>query len=131
MTTHTRGFTVIELLFIIIILGAASVLFFIQKNNIEVAARDTVRKTAINSIYYSLEEVFYKEKGYYPMTVDSTILPSVDPELFKDPAGVVIGQSDSQYRYEPVNCLNDQCAAYTLRSTLQNEDDFVKTSRNN
>lgn len=131
MNTPRRGFTVIELLFIVVILGTASVLFFLQKNSLEVASRDEVRKTSINAMYYGLEEVFYKTNGYYPRTIDEKILPSVDPALFSDPEGVKIGESNSEYRYETANCEGDRCKSYTLRTTLENEADFVKNSRNN
>ncbi len=130
MNTTQRGFTIIELLFIIVILGVASVLFFVQKNNVEVAGRDEIRKTSINAMYYSLEEVYFKANNFYPRTIDEKTLPSVDPALFKDPQGVKITESKSDYRYEPSNCDGDKCKSYTLRTTLQNEDDFVKTSRN-
>lgn len=130
MNTRRSGFTIIELFFIILLVGAASVLFFLQKNNLEVANRDEVRKTSINAMYYSLEEVFYKTNGYYPQTIDEKVLPSVEPELFTDPEGVKIGESDSEYRYETANCENDHCKSYTLRTTLENEADFVKKSRN-
>ena len=130
-TRKTHGFTVIELIFIVALLGAASILFFIQKNNLEVAGRDETRKTAINAMYYSIEEVYFKTNRYYPRTLDSTVIPSVDPSLFKDPNGVKIGESNSNYRYEPYNCNNDQCKSYTLRTTLENEADYVKTNRSN
>jgi type II secretory pathway pseudopilin PulG len=130
MNTLRRGFTVIELLFIIILIGAASVLFFMQKNNLEVASRDEVRKTSINAMYYGLEEVYYKANGFYPRTIDEKVLPSVDPVLFSDPEGVKIGESNSEYRYETAHCDGDQCKSYTLRTTLENEADFVKNSRN-
>ena len=130
MNTSRHGFTVIELLFIIVILGTASVLFFMQKNNLEVAGRDEVRKTSINAMYYGREEVFFKANSYYPRSIDEKVLPSVDPDLFFDPAGVKIGESNSQYRYETANCNGDQCKSYTLRTTLENEADFIKNSRN-
>ncbi|MEP7204870.1 MAG: type II secretion system protein [Candidatus Saccharibacteria bacterium] len=130
MTKHTSGFTVIELLVIIFILGTASILFFIQKGNLEIASRDQQRKTSINAMYYSLEEVFYKTNKYYPMTIDKTDLPSVDPALFIDPNGIKLGEPLSSYRYEPTNCADNKCASYILRATLENEADFVKTSQN-
>jgi prepilin-type N-terminal cleavage/methylation domain-containing protein len=126
---YTRGFTVIELLVVVVLLMAASMLFFIQKNNVEVAAKDETRKTAINAMYYSLEEVYFKENNTYPRTINSDVLPSVDPELFKDPSGVKIGEADSDYSYEGSNCDGDNCKSYTLRTTLQNEDDFIKENR--
>ena len=125
----SRGFTVLEILFVIVIIGFASVIFFVQKNNVEVAARDTERKTSINAMYYSLEEVYFKENNHYPRTIDETVLPSVDPELFKDPQGVKIGEASSDYRYEPTDCENDACAGYSLRTILENEADNVKTER--
>lgn len=126
-TTH-RGFTIIELLFIVVVIGTASVLFFVQKNNLEVATRDERRKISINAMYYSLEEVFYKTNGYYPRTIDEKVLPSMDPDLFTDPQGVKIGEANSNYRYESRNCEADQCKSYTLRTTLENEADYIKDS---
>lgn len=127
----TRGFTVIELLIVATLFAVASVVFFVQKNNFEVAARDEDRKTSINALYYGLEEVYFKANNTYPRTISSEALPSVDPEQFKDPSGVKIGESDSDFRYESFDCSGDSCKSYTLRTTLENEDDFVKESRNN
>lgn len=127
----SRGFTVIELVIVISVLIVASVLFFVQRNHVEVAARDQTRKTAINALYYSLEEVYFKQHQSYPRTIDSKTLRSVDPELFKDTSGVKIGESDSEYRYEGLNCTDDACRSYTLRTVLENEDDYIKKSRNN
>jgi type II secretory pathway pseudopilin PulG len=131
MKTTTRGFTIIELLFIIVLLVAASVLFFVQKNNLEVASKDDTRKTAINAMYYSIEAVYFQTNGYYPRSISEAILSSVEPSLFKDPNGVKIGESNSEYRYEAYNCTDDKCKNYTLRTTLQNEDDYVKKNRSN
>ena len=130
-TSTSKGFTIIELLFIIVLLGVASVLFFIQKNNIEIASRDEIRKTSINAMYYSIEEVYFKANTYYPQTINEATLPSVDPSLFKDPSGLKIGESDSNFRYEPYNCTDNRCKNYTLRTTLENEDDYVKQNRSN
>lgn len=137
---HQSGFTVIELLFVVLLVGVASVIFFVQKNNIEVTARDTQRKTAINAMHLSLEEVYFKNHGSYPRTLDAATLPSVDEALFTDPNGIKLGQTtvtvndkqyavESNYRYEATNCTEDSCKSYTLRTTLENEDDFVKKNR--
>ncbi|MFZ1250146.1 MAG: type II secretion system protein [Candidatus Microsaccharimonas sp.] len=124
----SRGFTVIELLIVITFFAVASVIFFVQKNHVEVAARDDARKTAINAMYYSLEEVYFKQNQSYPRTINSENLPSVDPELFKDPNNVKINESTSDYRYEGLNCTDSSCKQYTLRANLEAEDDFVKNS---
>ena len=126
----SRGFTVIEIIIVAAVFLVGSEVFFIQKNQVEVAARDEARKTSINAIYYSLEEVYFKSNQSYPRTITAENLPSVDPSLLKDPNGIKIGESNSDFRYEPVNCTDDACKGYTLRTSLQNEDDFVKTNRN-
>jgi prepilin-type N-terminal cleavage/methylation domain-containing protein len=137
-----RGFTVIELLVVIAFLIFAGVLFVVQKNNLEVAARDDKRKTAINAMYYGLEESFYKQNGYYPMAINEKNLTTVDVALFTDPNEIKLGQTtkkvddedisvQSDYRYEPTNCASDKCKSYTLRADLEGEADYVKKSRNN
>jgi Tfp pilus assembly protein PilE len=128
MKTRSRGFTVIELLFVVAFLGTIAILFFVQRNNVEIAAHDTQRKTAINAMYYSLEEVFYAKNSYYPLSINSEVLPSVDPDLFTDPNGVAINDSTSNYRYQGTNCTDNKCKSYTLRAILENEADYVKTS---
>lgn len=125
----THGFTVIELLIVVTLFAVASVVFFTQRNQVEVAARDDTRKTSINALYYSLEEVYFKENNAYPRSLNEETLPSVDPALFKDPSGIKIGESTSDYRYEPLDCADDACNGYTLRASLEEEADYVKTNR--
>ncbi len=152
--SHRRnhGFTVIELVFIILLLSAASLLFFFQKSNLETANSDERRKIAVNAIYYNLEEVFYTKNGYYPNEINEKNLTAMDPGLLTDTNGVKIDEefdtssldeetkqglttSDkrlSEYRYEPTNCDNTgKCKSYTLRVTLVNEGEYVKKSRHN
>jgi type II secretory pathway pseudopilin PulG len=131
MTKNSRGFTVIELLFVAVLVGLASILFFVQKHNLGVIAQDDTKKTAINAMYYGLEEVFYPANKYYPQSIGSDNLKSVDPTLFTDPNGIKINTADSAYTYSPTNCTDGKCKSYTLKATLENEDDFIKTSKNN
>lgn len=124
------GFTVVELIFIIVLVGIASIVFFIQKNNITVVAKDNSEKTAINAMYYGLENVFYPANKYYPQTISSDNLKSVDPSLFTDPNGKKLGDIGSAFTYSPTNCNDNQCKSYTLKANLTNEADYIKTSRN-
>lgn len=125
----SRGFTVIELVIVITLFAVASVVFFVQKNHVETAGRDEARKTSINAMYYALEEVYFKENKAYPQTINSDVLTTIDPELFKDTKDVKIGESTSEFRYEPTNCSDNSCKSYTLRTTLENEDDYIKKNR--
>lgn len=91
-SVRQAGFTVIELFVVAAVLIAAGVLIFVQMNNLKVANQDSQRKTAINAMYYALEEVYYKKHQSYPATLTSATLPSVDPLLFTDPDGFTLGK---------------------------------------
>jgi type II secretory pathway pseudopilin PulG len=131
MKKSNSGFTIIEILFVAALLIVASIIFFVQKNDLSILIRDNKSKTAINSMYYGLEEVFYPANKYYPQTINSDNLKSVDPDLFTDNNGVKLGETGSLYTYEPTNCVDQKCKSYSLKTSLENEADFIKTSRNN
>jgi Tfp pilus assembly protein PilE len=131
MIKHSEGFTVIEILFAVILISLASILFFTQKNDLQILNRDNTKKTAINAMYYNLEEVFYPANKFYPQTINSDNLKAVDPALFTDMNGVKIGDAGSIYTYSPTNCVDNKCKSYTLKSILENEADYVKNNRNN
>lgn len=124
------GFTVVEIIAVILFLGLVAVLLLMQKGNLQASQRDHTRKTAINAMYYSLEEVFYEKNGYYPAKIDSKTLRSMDPELFTDPKEVKMNEEGSSYRYEGLNCENEKCKAYKLTATLEKEAAYEKTNRN-
>ncbi|MBR2589049.1 type II secretion system protein [Candidatus Saccharibacteria bacterium] len=127
---NKSGFTLIELIIVIAFASLALVLFFVQKINIDAMDRDDHRKIAINAMYYGLEEGFYAENGYYPETISEENLTVIDPNLFTDPSGVILGESGCSYLYEAANCEDGKCKEYTLRATLEKEEDYVKKNRN-
>ncbi len=90
--SRQSGFTVIELVLVTVVLIVAGVLIYLQMNNLAITNQDSQRKTAINAMYYALEEVYYKKHQSYPSSLTSATLPSVDPELFKDPDGFTLGK---------------------------------------
>jgi len=124
-----RGFTVLELLAVIVLLLVIGSVFWTQKSNIETATRDDKRKITINAMYYSLEEVYYPANKAYPKTLSTSTLPSVDKKLFNDPNGIEINKANSDYSYEGKNCSNDSCKSYILYAHLENEADYEKHSR--
>jgi type II secretory pathway pseudopilin PulG len=127
---RTAGFTVIELVVVILFLALVTTVLFIQKNNLAATQRDSQRKTAINAMYYNLEEVFFEQNGYYPSKIDSKTLRAMDPNLFTDPDNIKMDDTGSSYRYEGTNCDNTACKSYTLRADLEKEADYIKTNRN-
>ena len=127
-----KGFTVVELLIVIALLGVGSWVYFTEKSRVDSVQRDAARKIAINAMYYNLEEVFFEKNGYYPSLIDSKTLRAMDPNLFVDPRGNKIGTAESDYRYTGKECgVDNTCDGYELRADLEREDDYIKTNRNN
>ena len=91
-TSQESGFTVIELVVVVVVFLFVGALVFLQINNLKIANQNDQRKTAINAMYYALEEVYYKQHTSYPSTLTSATLPSVDSTLFTDPDGFTLGK---------------------------------------
>lgn len=125
-----RGFTVVELIIVAVFASLLLALFFIQKSNLDAFKRDEQRKTAINAMYYALEESYYKDHGYYPETISEDNIKVIDPALWTDPNGFNLGDPSSAYSYEPANCTEGHCKAYILKSNLEKEDTYIKYNRN-
>ena len=124
-----NGFTVIELLVVIAFLIAVAVLGFFQLSKIRNESDNTKKRTAINAMYYSLEEGFYAKNGYYPEKIEDKTLLTMDTALLNDPNNKKIGDKASANRYEAANCSNGKCKSYKLRAVLAGEDDYIKESR--
>ena len=86
-----NGFTVIELLVVIAFLIAVAVLGFFQLSKIRNESDNTKKRTAINAMYYSLEEGFYAKNGYYPEKIEDKTLLTMDTALLNDPNNKKIG----------------------------------------
>lgn len=125
----SRGFSVVELMVAIVFLGVVGTVIYEQQGALRSIHRDQSRKVAMNEIYYNLEEVVKPKLGGYPRLLTAAQLTAMDKRYLKDPAGVLVGASDSQYRYEPTGCNGgDVCRGYTLRADLEREADFVRSS---
>lgn len=125
-----KGFTVLELIIAIVVVCAAGTFFYIQTRDLDVAKRDAQRKTAINSMYYNLEDIFYPTNKFYPEVLTAEQLKGLDPALLTDPGNKKVSEANGDYRYEPKDCTNGACKSYTLVADLEHEADYIKTSRN-
>lgn len=126
-----NGFTIIELVIVATFAGLLLLLFFVQNSNLDALQRDEDRKTAINAMYYALEESFYKNNGYYPETISEQNITVIDPALWTDPNGHNLGDPKSDYTYEPADCDNGKCKRYILKADLEKEATYTKTNRQN
>ncbi len=130
LSTNSDGFTVIELLVVVLVLVAIGVVAVTNIRNLRAENRDTVGKTDINAVYYQLES-FYEKNGYYPETVSPASLKGIDPESVKDYLGKSISVSGSLYSYKPGFCADAKCKSFELSAQLEKEAPYIKRSLNN
>ncbi len=100
------GFTIIELLIVIAIIGILATLVLTNFQGAQAKGRDTVRKSDINSLYQKLEE-YYNENGTYPNVAvtsanASTLFPGIDAEAVKDADGDDISTTFTNSTTAPV-----------------------------
>ena len=126
-----KGFTILELVIVATFAGLLFLLFFVQKTSLDAFDRDESRKTAINAMYYALEESFFKDHNYYPESISEENIKVIDPALWTDPDGHNLGDPESSYSYQAGNCNNGKCKEYILKAKLEKETDYIKTNRKN
>ena len=127
MKSNSRegGFTVIELVIFFVILTVLAGFFVVQKLDLESSFADQHRKTAINAIYYNLTEVYFPAKNHYPSTIEQDTLTGIDPDMLYDVFDYMIGDNNSEYIYQGLNCNNNQCKEFRLTAKLDKEADYV------
>jgi prepilin-type N-terminal cleavage/methylation domain-containing protein len=140
-----RGFTIVELLIVIVVIGILAALVVVTYNGIQQKARDTERKTDVNAIHGQVE-AYQAQNGKYPTMANindasfrSANMKGLDPAALQDPKGssqALCGSaSASCYAYvaTPANCdnaSNGDCTGYTLTATLEGGGTYVKQSLN-
>jgi type II secretion system protein G len=141
----TSGFTIVELLIVIVVIGILAALVVTTYNGIQQKARDTERKTDINALHGQIE-AYQAQNGKYPTlanmndsTFRSTNLKGLDPAALQDPKGtaqtLVAAPVADSYSYDvtPSGCDNGtggDCTGYTLTATLEAGGTYVKQSLN-
>lgn len=151
------GFTIVELLIVIVVIGILAALVITTFNGIQQRGRDTERQTDIKAVHGQLEAAF-AQFGYYPnldqltnangSTWRTDNMRGLDAEALVDPSGTAIsstaataGSRSYSYIPTPANCSNDVtdpttlCSGYQLAAGLEGEIDgqgvYTKDSLNN
>ena len=142
-----NGFTIVELLIVIVVIGILAALVITTFTGIQQKARNTERETDIKAVYGQVE-AYYAQNGKYPTLAnmnDSTWraanMKGLDPEALKDPKGsaqtLVSSPSATAYSYsitasDASACDNvtKDCAIYTLTGTFEGGGTFAKSNLN-
>jgi prepilin-type N-terminal cleavage/methylation domain-containing protein len=151
------GFTIVELLIVIVVIGILAGLVITTFNGIQQKGRDTERETDIKALHSQIE-AFWAQKGYYPSLLDlndrtattgfvAVNLKGLDAEAFRDPKGtasdLLAAPAANGYAYAATDSAGASCntlgsitcAKYTLTATLEGTINgsatYAKTSLNN
>lgn len=138
------GFTIIELLIVIIVIGILATLVITTFSGIQRNARNRAREADVNALHSQIE-YYYGQNNKYP-TLDqlndatwrADNLKGLDAEALKDPQGadatLVAAPAAGAYSYvvTPTGCNNagTDCTGYTLTATYEGGGTFVKNSLN-
>lgn len=139
---NQKGFTIVELLIVIVVIGILALLVVTTYAGIQQKTRNTQRSADIKSIYTQLE-AFYQENQHYPsranMNSDSWLDDNmkglekdalIDPSNTEDPPSndLVAAPADKVYAYAVANeagtsCEADAetCSEYVLTATYEGE----------
>jgi prepilin-type N-terminal cleavage/methylation domain-containing protein len=144
---NNKGFTIVELLIVIVVIGILALLVITTYSGIQAKARNSKRQTDIQSVQTQLE-AFFSQNGYYPSLKDmnegtdvntdanstwvATNMKSLDQTALADPSNPksskqLKGAPEAKwYSYavtdssgQPCETTDTNCAKYTLTATYE------------
>ena len=121
------GFTIVELLIVIVVIGILAAITIVAYNSVQTRARDNIRKSDIAQLAKARES-FYAVNGNYPMSAGWCTQPSgpayiaavaaeMAPFISKVPTDPLYGGTHQDYFYRNIA---DQ--GYYLHAELEGED---------
>ena len=140
LNKQNKGFTIVELLIVIVVIGILAGLVITTYNGIQQKARNTERTTDLKTFQSQLE-AYYANKGYYPgndslggtsatnVSFIASDLKGMDKETLRDPKGTSADYSlntgttlgGNKYTYAPTKddgsactTAGGDCTKYTL-----------------
>ena len=138
LKNRKEGFTIVELLIVIVVIGILALLVITTYSGIQQKARNSKRQSDVAAVQTQLE-AFYQQGGYYPSLADmnsaswlSSNMKSLDQNALIDPSNptqsktLVASPTAKSYSYavtdasgESCEATDTNCAKYTLTATYE------------
>ena len=114
---NRSGFTIVELLIVIVVIGILSGLVFVQFQNVQGKARDSERKADIRLLESKLAE--YR--------ADNSAYPDALADLTDVPADALAGPGNAEtytYAASPAGCTTEDsdCTGYSLSTSAMEKE---------
>lgn len=130
---HQKGFTIVELLIVIVVIGILAAITIVAYNGLQARSRDSIRKADLASINKAIR-LFYAENGNYPMasgwctqmsnpSYAASFKTEMAPYISNIPSDPAYGITNQDYFYRNIN---DQ--SYELYAELEQSDENSYTS---
>ena len=154
LKNKSKGFTIVELLIVIVVIGILATLVIVTFTGIQQKARDSKRKTDIGAVQAALES-YYSSNNTYPTLADlndstwrTTNMKGFDPSALQDPKGnaqTLAGTaSATQYGYvvsagsisTPTTCVDtagasNPCTNFKISAILESDSSTISKQSNN
>lgn len=127
--TNQKGFTIVELLIVIVVIGILAMLVLNTFNGIQQKARNTERQTDATSVAKQLE-AYFAENGGYPLwsqwgstpTSGATLLKGTSENAYSTPGRTSFDWQNSaaadkdHYGYVPAGCTasDNSCTSFVI-----------------
>ena len=112
---NNRGFTIVELLVVIVVIAILVALTLPNLFGLQRRARDDDRKNDLKNIQSSLE-TYYSDNNVYPDAM-ADLVPDYMQAVPTDPQGAAY-----TYAPAPAGCT-DTCTSWSLTANLENDND--------
>ncbi|MCA1807440.1 MAG: type II secretion system GspH family protein [Actinobacteria bacterium] len=139
-----KGFTIIELLIVIVVIGILATITAVALGGANARARDAKRESDVKSLQTAIEAYYTIEgSSNYPTEANmndtafrDANFQGLDESVYQDPnaadSTLATTPTADQYAYEatPAGCDNTttNCDGYTLTITLEEGDEIVRTN---
>ena len=119
-----RGFTLLELLVVIVVIGILALLVIPNLTSAPKKARDVQRKTDLKAVQKGLEE-YYVSNSAYPVATSYTALGAI---LTVGNPPIIKSMPNDPNSSNPAYSFTGTATAYTLKGCLENLNEAISAT---